>query len=310
MDASPDDMVALPGGRFRMGSDRHYPEEAPVRWQEVAPFRMDRMPVTNRAFAAFVRETGYVTVAERIPDPALYPGVAPARLKPGGLVFAVRRGAQRPMHWSDWWRYVPGADWRKPQGDASVYRGRLDHPVVQVAHADALAYARWAGKDLPTEAEFEYAARGGRDGATYAWGEARRPGGRIMANHWTGSYPQAPTAEHGHRGTSPVGVFPANDFGLHDLIGNVWEWTQDYWTGSHDAPACCGSDPAAASRDPDLPEFTLPRRVVKGGSHLCHESYCDRYRPAARQPQMEDTATSHIGFRCVIRSPPGPPENG
>ncbi len=305
-----DDMVALPGGRFRMGSDHHYPEEAPARWQEVAPFRIDRTPVTNRDFAAFVRATGHLTVAEQPPDPALYPGVDPARLRPGGLVFGPRKGVSRPMHWSDWWRYVPGANWRKPQGDASVYRGRLDHPVVQVAHADALAYARWAGKDLPTEAEFEYAARGGLEGATYAWGEERRPGGRIMANHWTGPYPQAPAAEHGHRGTSPVGAFPANGFDLHDLIGNVWEWTRDYWTGSHAAPACCGIDPAVASRDPDLPGITLARRVVKGGSHLCHESYCDRYRPAARQPQMEDTATSHIGFRCVVRDAGSASPNG
>jgi formylglycine-generating enzyme len=294
-------MVALPGGRFRMGSDRHYPEEAPVVWREVAPFRIDRTPVTNRAFAAFVQATGHVTVAERVPDPAQYPGIDPAKLKPGGLVFGVRKGLARPAHWSDWWRFVPGANWRKPEGGPSVFRGRLDHPVVQVAHADALAYAAWVGKDLPTEAEFEYAARGGLDGAVYAWGDQRRPAGRIMANHWTGRFPQAPAGEHGFTGTSPVGSFPPDGNGLSDMIGNVWEWTLDYWLGPHDAPACCSGDPAAKSRDPELPGVQLARRVVKGGSHLCCESYCDRYRPAARQPQMEDTATSHIGFRCVVR---------
>ena len=304
MGAVAEDMVQIPGGRFRMGSDRHYAEEAPVRWRDVAPFRIDRTPVTNRAFAAFVQATGHVTVAEQAPDPALYPGVDPARLRPGGLVFRLGKGAARRVHWSDGWRYVPGAHWRKPEGQASVWRGRLDHPVVQIAHADALAFARWTGKDLPTEAEFESAARGGLDGAVYAWGDERRPGGRIMANHWTGTYPQDAGGGHGFEGTSPVGSFPANGHGLSDMIGNVWEWTRDYWTGSHDTPACCGADPATLSRDPALPGVDIPRRVVKGGSFLCCESYCDRYRPAARQPQMEDTAASHIGFRCVIRDAP------
>ena len=290
-----DAMIPLPGGEVWIGSDRHYPEEAPARQVQVSPFRIDVHPVTNRQFARFVAETGYVTMAERPMDPARYPGVDPRRLKPGAMVFdPPRTGAAR--HWSSWWTYVPGACWRKPEGRGSVYRGRLDHPVVCVAYEDAAAFAAWAGKDLPTEAEWEMAARGGLERATYAWGEARRPGGRIMANTWTGAFPAQNLAEHGFTRTSPVRSFPPNGHGVFDMIGNVWEWTGDYYVRGQSG--CCGPE---ASYDPDLPEVKIPRRVVKGGSHLCHESYCDRYRPAARQPQMEDTATTHIGFRCVAR---------
>jgi len=296
-------MIQLPGGVFRMGAGAIYTEEGPERSCDVAPFAIDRHPVTNRQFAAFVKATGYVTVAERPLDPAAYPGVDVSRLKPGAMVFGAKGGA-RAAHWSDWWSYAPGAFWLKPEGRGSVYRGRLDHPVVCVAYEDAAAYAHWAGKDLPSEAEFEYAARGGLDGATYAWGEERHPGGRYMANTWTGDFPSRNLALHGHSGTSPVGAFPANGYGLHDMIGNVWEWTSDFYRSGPTARSCCGMDAAAKSFDPDLPEVKIPRRVVKGGSHLCHESYCDRYRPAARQPQMIDTATTHIGFRCVVRGRP------
>lgn len=292
-------MVELPGGGFWMGSDNHYPEEAPARRVEVAPFRIDLHPVTNRQFAAFVAETGYVTAAEQPMDPALYPGVDPRRLKPGALAFTPPRGPVA-AHWRDWWAYVPGASWLKPEGKGSVYRGRLDHPVVCVAYADAAAYAAWAGKDLPTEQEWEFAARGGLERAVYAWGDERTPGGRPMANTWTGRFPSQNLAAHGYDRTSPVGAFPPNGFGLQDMIGNVWEWTKDYFVSGAAAAGCCGPT-VEDSYDPDLPGVPIPRRVVKGGSHLCHESYCDRYRPAARQPQMEDTATTHIGFRCVVR---------
>ncbi|QUD85983.1 formylglycine-generating enzyme family protein [Phenylobacterium montanum] len=292
-----DDMIALPAAAFWMGDDRHYPEEAPVRRVEVGAFRIDPHPVTNRQFAHFVRETGHVSVAERPMDPARYPGIDSKRLKPGAMVFRPPRGPGA-AHWSAWWAYVPGAFWLKPEGEGSVYRGRLDHPVVCVAYEDALAYAAWAGKALPSEAEWEYAARGGLERATYAWGEERRPGGRWMANSWTGAFPHRNDAAHGFERTSPVGAFPANGLGLYDMIGNVWEWTRDYYASG---PAGCCGPTAEASYDPDLPGVRIPRRVVKGGSHLCHESYCDRYRPAARQPQMEDTATTHIGFRCVVR---------
>ncbi len=290
------DMSALLGGRFRMGAGALYAEEGPVREVEVAPFRIDLRPVSNRAFAAFVKATGYVTAAERAPTPEHYPDVDPARLKPGALVFQRPRGPAD--HWRQWWSYVPGATWLKPDGKTSVYRGKLDHPVVCVAFEDAQAYAHWGGKDLPTEAEWEFAARGGLDGCVYAWGDERQLGGRAMAKTWVGQFPHRNLAAAGLASTSPPGAFPANGFGLFDMIGNVWEWTSDYFVAGAKSGGCCG---AAASYDPDLPGVKIPRRVVKGGSHLCHESYCDRYRPAARQPQMEDTATTHIGFRCVVR---------
>ncbi len=291
------DMSAVLGGRFSMGAGALYAEEGPARVVEVAPFRIDLRPVTNRDFAAFVKATGHMTAAEQVPAPEQYPDVDPARLKPGALVFQPPRGPAD--HWRDWWAYVPDATWLKPDGKTSVYRGRLDHPVVCVGFEDALAYARWAGKDLPTEAEWELAARGGLDGCTYGWGDEREPGGRPMAKTWIGQFPHQNLAGPGMKRTSPPGTFPANGFGLFDMIGNVWEWTCDYFVASGASRGgCCG---ASASYDPDLPGVKIPRRVVKGGSHLCHESYCDRYRPAARQPQMEDTATTHIGFRCVVR---------
>jgi len=292
-------MIALPGAEFWMGSDDHYPEEKPARLEAVAAFQIDRDPVTNRQFARFVAETGYVTVAERPIDAALYAGVDPRRLKPGALVFTPPRRVMA-ADWRDWWTYVPGASWLKPEGKGSVYRGRLDHPVVCVAYEDAAAYAAWAGKDLPTEQEWEYAARGGLDRAVYAWGNEREPRDRRMANTWTGRFPHQNLVADGYERTSPVGAFPPNGFGLHDMIGNVWEWTKDYFAAGPSA-GCCGAR-REDSFDPNLPGVAIPRRVVKGGSHLCHESYCDRYRPAARQPQMEDTAATHIGFRCVSRA--------
>ena len=289
-------MSAVLGGAFRMGAGAIYAEEGPERLVEVAPFRIDRRPVSNRDFAAFVKATGHVTAAERAPSSELYPDVDPARLKPGALVFQPPRGPA--AHWRDWWGYVPGATWLKPDGKSSVYRGKLDHPVVCVGFEDAQAYARWAGKDLPTEAEWELAARGGLYGALYAWGDERAPGGQAMANTWVGVFPHQNLAPPGQKTTSEPGTFPANGHHLFDMIGNVWEWTKDYFVAAGKNSGCCG---ASASYDPDLPGVKIPRRVVKGGSHLCHESYCDRYRPAARQPQMEDTAATHIGFRCVIR---------
>jgi sulfatase modifying factor 1 len=304
-----EDMVMVPGGVFRMGSDRHYPEEAPVHRAKVDRFWIDRTPVTNRQFAAFVDATRYRTVAEIIPDPKHYPGALPDMLYAGSLVFSP---PQRPVDlrdWSQWWTFLKGADWRHPYGPASSIGGLDDHPVVHVAFADALAYARWVGKELPTEAEWEFAARGGLDGATFAWGDELTPGGKHMANTWQGAFPHENLARDGYQRTSPVTAFPPNGYGVHDMIGNTWEWTTDWFAAKHEpdaAKACCiPSNPRGgreeASYDPCQPDIKIPRKVIKGGSHLCAPNYCQRYRPAARHAEPVDTSTSHLGFRCVLR---------
>jgi formylglycine-generating enzyme len=302
--------VRLPGGTFTMGSDRHYREEAPAHRVHVDGFTIAPCPVTNAEFASFVEETGYVTVAERPLDAADYPGAPPENLVPGSLVFTPTPGPVDLRHLSQWWTWLPGASWRQPEGRGSDVRDRADHPVVHIAHEDAAAYAAWAGGALPTEAEWEYAARGGLDGAEFTWGDEKRPGGRIMANTWDGpDFPWRSTAEDGWVGTSPVGAFPANAFGLFDMAGNVWEWTDDWWRAAHpadaDKPCCVPENPrggdVGGSYDVAQPQFRVPRKVVKGGSHLCADSYCMRYRPAARRPQMTDTGMSHVGFRLVWR---------
>ena len=306
----PDGLSPIPGGIFKMGSDRHYPEEAPVHKVHVDPFEIDIGPVTNLEFARFVRETGHVTTAETAPDPADYPGALPEMLQPGSLVFRQPRRPVPMNNWGMWWEFCFGASWRAPHGPGSTIEGLDHHPVVHVSYTDALAYAHWAGKDLPTEAEWEFAARGGLDGAEYAWGDELAPNGRHLANTWQGQFPWENTDENGWRGTSRVGHYPANGYGLYDMIGNVWEWTSDFWTDRHPrdaAKACCipknprVSDPAG-SQDPCQPEILIPRKVLKGGSHLCAPNYCQRYRPAARHPEPIDTSTSHVGFRCVRRS--------
>ncbi|WP_144120528.1 formylglycine-generating enzyme family protein [Catellatospora sichuanensis] len=302
-------MVWLPGGTFRMGSDAHYPEEAPAHAARVGGFWIDRQQVTNRQFARFVRQTGHVTVAETAPDPADYPGADPSLLVPASVVFVRphRRVDMRDVR--NWWQLLPGADWRHPYGPGSDLRGLDDHPVVHVAWADVAAYAAWAGGDLPTEAEWEYAASGGAtDPAEYAWGDELTPGGEHLANVWQGEFPVLNLAADGYETTAPVGSFPPNAFGLLDMIGNVWEWTSD-WYGPHDTAgqhACCApasprGDAEQASYDPATPAVRIPRRVMKGGSYLCAPNYCRRYRPAARMPQAVDTSTCHLGFRLVIR---------
>ncbi|SEK01596.1 Formylglycine-generating enzyme, required for sulfatase activity, contains SUMF1/FGE domain [Sphingobium sp. AP50] len=309
-----DGMIHLPGGAFLMGSDRFYPEEAPVRRVQVDGFRIDETPVTNRDFARFVDATGHVTLAEIAPDPKDYPGMDPAMAQAGSLLFQRTGGPVSLDDYSQWWQFSFGTDWRHPNGPDSRIEGLEDHPVVHVAYEDAEAYAKWAGKALPTEAEWEYAARGGLDGADYAWGDALAPDGKMMANYWQGAFPYGNTLEDGYERTSPVRTYPANGHGLYDMIGNVWEWTTDWFAqprierkakGSCCVPANPRGGTKRESLDPASPTVPVPRKVLKGGSHLCAPNYCQRYRPAARHPQAVDSATSHIGFRCIIRDKKG-----
>lgn len=304
-----------------MGSERFYPEEAPVRRVSVDGFWIDATPVTNRQFAAFAKATSYVTTAEIAPDPAQYPGMAAEMARPGSLVFKRAAAPVDTANPANWWSFEFGADWRHPLGsrDDIDSLGLWDHPVVQISYSDAEAYARWLNKDLPTEAEFEFAARGGLEGADYAWGDELAPGGAMLANYWQGLFPFANQMLDGWERTSPVGTYPANGYGLFDMIGNTWEWTRDWWSekpaadrGSRKSRSCCSiSNPRGGklkeSFDPAHPGVEIGRKVLKGGSHLCAANYCQRYRPAARHPEMIDTSTTHIGFRCVIRGRSNPP---
>jgi formylglycine-generating enzyme required for sulfatase activity len=290
-----------------MGSNDHYPEEAPAHRVSVDGFWIDRYAVTNADFQRFVDASGYVTLAERSANPDDYPGAKPELLVPSSVMFA------KPPHRVDlrdhynWWVYTAGADWRHPRGPLSSLDGLSDHPVVHVAYEDAQAYAEWAGKELPTEAEWEFAARGGLDGAEFAWGDEFTPGAKHLANTWQGEFPWQNLLDDGFEWTAPVGSFPANGHGLFDMAGNVWEWTTD-WYQDHrkiGKPCCTLDNPrggdAASSTDPRRPAITIPRKVMKGGSYLCAPNYCRRYRPAARMPQEIDTSTCHLGFRCLVR---------
>jgi formylglycine-generating enzyme required for sulfatase activity len=301
------DMIWVPGGEFLMGSDHQYPEEAPAHRVSVDGFWIDRAPVTNARWSEFVDATGHVTFAERVPDASSYPGAKPELLVAASMVFVkpARRVDLRDHY--NWWTYVPGADWRHPQGPGSAIDGLDDHPVVHVSWEDVEVFAAWSGTDLPTEAEWERAAWGTVEGTEYAWGDRLYPDGRMMANIWQGDFPAENLKLDGYEGTSPVGAFPPNSVGLVDMIGNVWEWTQDWYEPHGDVHhACCTVDnPLGGERersyDPAFPDTPLPRKVSKGGSHLCAKNYCRRYRPAARMPQAIDTSTSHLGFRCVVR---------
>jgi formylglycine-generating enzyme required for sulfatase activity len=294
-------MILIPAGEFLMGSEEFYPEELPVRTVGVEEFWIDLHPLTVREFRRFVQATGYVTVAERPLDPADYPEADPAGLVPGSAVFCATDGPVA-LDSMVWWRYVPGACWSAPEGPGSDISGREDHPVTHVAYEDAGAFADWAGKALPTEAEWERASRGALEGARFAWGDQETPGGRWLANVWQGQFPWENLALDGYAGTSPVSSFPPNGYGLYDMIGNVWEWTCERGdrasTGIGSSPSCCV--PADQHRT-----GPVPTRIIKGGSHLCAPNYCLRYRPAARQSHAVDTSTSHIGMRCVIRDSAG-----
>ena len=292
-----------------MGDDRFYPEEAPVHRVVVDGFWMETRAVTNAQFRRFVAATGYVTLAERPLNPADYPDADPALLTPGSLVFHKTPGPVDLRDHTNWWAYVPGAHWRRPYGPHSSIGGKAQHPVVHIAYEDAEAYARWAGKQLPTEAEWECAARGGLEGAIYPWGDEYAPEHTPLANTWQGQFPWQNLLQDGHDGTAPVGIFPPNGYGLYDMAGNVWEWTADWYLprlGDDAAQSCCapvnprGGTPEA-SYDPANPQVRIPRKVIKGGSHLCAPNYCLRYRPAARQAEAIDSATCHLGFRCIVR---------
>ena len=302
-------MRRIPGGVFWIGSDQHYPEEAPCRQIAVDGFWIDEIPVTNRDFQLFVAATGYVTLAELAPDPAQYPAARPEMLRAGSSLFMPASGPVSLEDPFQWWRFSFDTDWRHPWGPQSTIDTLMDHPVVHIAYADADAYAQWIGKELPTEAEWEVAARGGLDRAPFAWGSDLAPGGAMMANYWQGAFPHENLLLDGYERTSPVRTFPPNHYGLYDMIGNVWEWTSDWYADGRALAgqrSCCiphnprgGSEPA--SRNLQDPGAAFGRKVLKGGSHLCAANYCQRYRPAARYAQTVDTSTSHIGFRCALR---------
>jgi sulfatase modifying factor 1 len=289
------DLVWIPAQTTVLGSDRHYPEEGPARPVSTDGFWIQSHQVTNSQFTQFVSATGYVTVAERPLNPADFPDAPPENLVPGSMVFRRTAGPVDLRHINLWWHWTPGACWNHPRGPRSSLRGRESHPVVHIAYEDAEAYAEWTGLALPTEAEWETAARGGLSDAAYTWGDAPEQPGQRLANYWHGEFPYLP--ETGYGTTRPVGSFAPNGYGLFDMVGNVWEWTSDWYGADRTTQSCCAAD----SYDPDQPQFAIGRKVIKGGSFLCADSYCMRYRPAARRPQMVDTGMSHIGFRCVKR---------
>lgn len=301
-------MIWMPGGTFSMGSNDFYPEEKPVHQVTVDGFWIDKYQVTNRQFQKFVKATGYVTVAERPLNPVDYPGTPPEKLVPGSLVFHMTEGPVDLQNMSQWWSWVPGACWRHPDGPDSSIKQRQQCPVVQIAYEDAEAYAQWAGQALPTEAEWEFAARGGLEKAAFTWGDEAMVKGKPMAHTWQGEFPWK-YAKSQHPAPAPVGSYPPNGYGLYDMAGNAWEWTCDWYAAEHpeeaDKPCCVPVNPRGgtleSSYDPAQPQFPIPRRVLKGGSYLCAPEYCQRYRPSARRPQMVDTGMSHVGFRCAVR---------
>lgn len=295
-------MVWIPGGSFARGAVNGAPDEQPVREITVNGFWMDRTEVTNEEFERFVRATGYVTVAERKPDKAQYPGVPEDKLVPGAAVFHAPKEEVPLSDFLSWWSYVPGADWRHPEGPQSSIAGKEKHPVVQVCWYDAVKYAEWIGKRLPTEAEWEFAARGGLQGKDFSWGAEFLPQGRWQANIWQGTFPRENRGEDGFLTTAPVGSFPPNGYGLFDLAGNVWEWCQDWYLPDYYA-TCPASNPPGPTESEDPNEPGVPKRVQRGGSFLCNDVYCSGYRPSTRMKASPDTGLCHSGFRCVLAAP-------
>jgi formylglycine-generating enzyme len=291
-------MVHLPGGTFTMGSGTERMEERVAQKATVGPFWIDRHEVTNAQFAKFVEATGYRTLAERPADPKRHPGVPPELLVPGAMVFQQPTSLVSRADVTQWWRYVPGADWRHPFGPGSSIEGKENHPVVNVAYEDAKAYAEWLGRSLPTEAEWEFAALGGLEGTKYAWGDSYDPADGWKANTWQGDFPMHDEALDGFSGTAPVGCFPPNGYGLVDMIGNVWEYTSDRWRPFH--MPHFASLPAKQEISSDAPSAGGPL-TIKGGSWLCAPNFCERYRPSARQPQEKGLGAVHIGFRTILR---------
>jgi formylglycine-generating enzyme required for sulfatase activity len=297
-------MVWIPGGIYWRGNDTKAHRDArPWHLVEVDGFWMDATVVTNEQFAKFVKATGYVTVAERKPKAEDFPGTPPEKLVVGSVVFTPPKGPVPLDNHFRWWSYVKGANWRHPEGPDSDLTGLAEHPVVHVAYEDALAYCKWAGKRLPTEAEFELAARGGLNKKQYAWGDEFRPGGKFMANTWQGRFPYENTGEDGYRGTAPVGSFPPNRFGLSDMAGNVWQWCSDWYQHDYYRTLAEATQPARNPRGPadsfDPSEPKVAKRVMRGGSYLCTDQYCTAYEVGARGKGAADTGTNHLSFRCV-----------
>ncbi len=308
---APVGMVWIPGGQFWMGAaDDHMTDARPWHRVYVDGYWMDKTDVTNNQFSRFVRATGYVTVAERTPRAEDYPGALPGKLIPGSVVFSPPDHAVALNNQFQWWNYVPGANWRHPEGPKSDIKGRMDHPVVHIAYEDAVAYCNWAGKRLPTEAEFEFASRGGLDRKQYAWGNEFMPGGKHMANTFQGHFPDTNTSEDGYPATSPVGSYPANGYGLSDMAGNVWEWTSDWYRPDYYQTLAATGEIAMNPRGPadsfDPNEPGVQKRVHRGGSFLCTDQYCSRYIAGGRGKGELDTGTNHLGFRCVRDPSPKP----
>ncbi len=307
------ELVTIPAGEFMMGSDDFYPEEKPAHKVYVDQYQIEIYPVTNAQFARFVEETGYKTVAERPLPKEVFPNLTDEARIPGAMVFYPTKGPVDLVNMGQWWGWTHGASWQFPEGEGSTWEDRANHPVVHIAYEDATAYAEWAGRELPTEAEWERAARGGVEGRKFIWGNRNLLKGHRMAKYYEGNFPYNNLASDGFSRTSPIGTYPANRYGLYDMAGNVWEWTVDWYgpysaeTGKKEKPSdcCIPQNPRGGVReksfDARMPDFAIPRKVLKGGSFLCADEYCMRYRPAARRPQMVDTGMSHIGFRCVVR---------